>query len=119
MRRLAERAAELAAEVGAREAGGAGQVVDVERLEVARVGEVLGAQQVAGGRDEGHAVSIARRSAHPTEGGGCPALSVARAKRGGGGDMPKVLQRESARQGDERANPPGPPPGLDGYTVTS
>ena len=55
VRRLAEGAAELAAEVGAREAGGAGEVVDVERLGVAGVGEVLGAQQVAGGRDEGHA----------------------------------------------------------------
>ena len=38
-----------------------GHVVDVERLGVAGVGEVLGAQQVAGGRDEGHAgPSIAR-----------------------------------------------------------
>ena len=53
MRRLAEGAAELAAEVRAREAGGAGEVVDVERLEVPGVGEVLGAQQVPGGRDEG------------------------------------------------------------------
>ena len=40
VRRLAERAAELAAEVRAREAGGARHVVDVERLEEARVGEV-------------------------------------------------------------------------------
>ena len=31
-----------------------GQVVDVERLGVAGVGEVLGAEQVAGGRDERH-----------------------------------------------------------------
>ena len=54
VRRLAERAPELAAEVRAREAGGAGHVVDAERLEVAGVGEVLGAQQVAGGRDECH-----------------------------------------------------------------
>ena len=38
----------------AREAGGRGEVVDVERLGVARVGEVLGAQQVAAGRDEEH-----------------------------------------------------------------
>ena len=52
VRRLAEGAPELAAEVRAREAGRAGQVVDAERLEVARVGEVPGAQQVAGGRDE-------------------------------------------------------------------
>jgi hypothetical protein len=56
VRRLAEGAAELAAEVGAREAGRAGEVVHVERLEVARVREVLGAQQMAGRRDEGHDV---------------------------------------------------------------
>jgi hypothetical protein len=49
MRGLAERAAELPAEVRARQAGGAGEVVDVQGLEVARVGEVLGAQQVASG----------------------------------------------------------------------
>ena len=54
VRRLAERAAELAAEVRAREAGGAGHVVDVERLEEARVGEVASAEQVAGGRRVGH-----------------------------------------------------------------
>ena len=54
VRRLAERAAELAAEVGARQARGSGQVVHVQRLEVAGVGQVLGAQQVAGGREEGH-----------------------------------------------------------------
>ena len=54
MRRLAEGAPELAAEVRAREPGGAGEVVDLERLEVARVGQVLGAQQMAGGRDEEH-----------------------------------------------------------------
>ena len=58
VRRLAERAPELAAEVGAREARAAGEVVDVERLEVARVGEVLGAKQVAYGRREDHRVSI-------------------------------------------------------------
>ena len=54
MRRLPERPPELAAEVRARQAGGAREVVDAERLGVARVGEVLGAQQVACGRDEGH-----------------------------------------------------------------
>ena len=54
VRRLAEGALELAAEVRAREPGGARQVVDVERLEVARVRQVLGAEQVAGGRDERH-----------------------------------------------------------------
>src|SRR5262249_55877317 len=54
VRRLAERAPEAAAEVGAGEAGRAGQVVHLERLEVARVGEVLGAQEVRGGGYEGH-----------------------------------------------------------------
>ena len=58
MRRLAEGASELPAEVRARETGGAGEVVDAERLEVARVGQVLGAQKMADGRDEEHAVSI-------------------------------------------------------------
>jgi hypothetical protein len=48
LRSNAEGAAELAAEVGAGEARGAGHVVDVEGLGVARVGEVPGAQQVAG-----------------------------------------------------------------------
>ena len=54
MRRLAERAPELAREVGPGQARGLGHVVDVERLGVARVGEVLGAQQVAGGWGVGH-----------------------------------------------------------------
>jgi hypothetical protein len=35
--------------VGAREAGGVGQVVDVERLGVPGVGQILGAQQMTGG----------------------------------------------------------------------
>ena len=72
VRRLAERAPELAAEVRARQAGRAGQVVDAERLEVAGVGEVLGAQQVAGGRDERHR---ARLGAH-AEGAGTTSQSV-------------------------------------------
>ena len=38
----------------AREAGGAGEVVDSERLEVARVGQVLGAKQMTDRRDEEH-----------------------------------------------------------------
>ena len=54
MRRLAELATELAAEVRARKAGGACHVIDVERLEVAGVGEVLGAQEMPGGRGEHH-----------------------------------------------------------------
>jgi hypothetical protein len=60
VRRLAEGAAELAAEVRAREAGGAGHVVDAERLGVPGVGQVLGAQKMASGRDEGHAGEVSR-----------------------------------------------------------
>ncbi len=59
MRGVAERAAELADEVRAREAGLAGHVLDSERLGVVRVGQVLGAQQVACGRGVGHGASIA------------------------------------------------------------
>jgi hypothetical protein len=54
VRRLAEGTAELAAEVGAREAGRDGEVIHAQRLEVSGVGQVLGAQQVAGGRSEDH-----------------------------------------------------------------
>ena len=61
MRRLAEGAAELAAEVGRREPGGAGEVFDAQGLEVAGVGQVLCAQEMAGGRDEAHAAEIAPR----------------------------------------------------------
>ena len=61
MRRLAEGAAKLTAEVRAREAGGAGEILDAERLAVAAVGQVFGAQQVADGRDEEHrSVSVRR-----------------------------------------------------------
>jgi hypothetical protein len=51
--RLTEGAAELAAEVGAGEARGGGHVVDVDPLRVAGVGQVLAAQHVPSGRDEG------------------------------------------------------------------
>lgn len=65
MRRLAECAPELTAEVGAGEPGGPGQVADVKPLEVASVGKVLGAQEVPGGWNEGHfsaSIAIARHS---------------------------------------------------------
>ena len=63
VRRLAEGAAELAAEVCAREAGGAGEVVDAERLGVPGVGQVLGAQQVAdGGTKSMRSVSVRPRA---------------------------------------------------------
>ena len=58
MRRLAERSPKLAAEVRPRQPRGAGQVVDVQRFDVASVGEVSGAQQVAGRRNEVHGFSI-------------------------------------------------------------
>jgi hypothetical protein len=54
--------------VGSREAGRLGQVVYPERLEVARVRQVLGAQEVAGWGDEGHATEYCE--ALPISGGG-------------------------------------------------
>jgi len=54
VRRLAERSPELAAEVRARQARRAGQIIDVERLGVPRVGEILGAEEMAGWRNEDH-----------------------------------------------------------------
>ena len=53
VRRLAERPAELAAEVRARKPGCPREVVHVERLEIARVGQVLGPEEVARGWREG------------------------------------------------------------------
>src|SRR5215207_9994119 len=55
MRRLAEGAAELAAEVRLREPGRPGEVGDAQRLEVAGVGQVPGAQQMPCWRYEGDA----------------------------------------------------------------
>jgi hypothetical protein len=55
VRRLAERAAELAAEVGAGKARGTRQVAHIEGLEVTRVREIPGAQQMARRRSESHA----------------------------------------------------------------
>ena len=54
MRRLPERRPELPAEVRGGEAGGPREVGDVERLRVARVGEVLRAEEVPGGRGVRH-----------------------------------------------------------------
>src|SRR3954468_9597513 len=65
MRRLAERAPELAAEVRLRQSRGGREVVDLERIAVAGVGEVLGAQQVACRRDwvhPAHACSMGKGS---------------------------------------------------------
>src|SRR5205085_4241775 len=62
VRRLAERAAKLAAEVGTREAGTVREVVYSEWLCVACIGKVPGPQQMAFGRGEDHASSIAVRS---------------------------------------------------------
>jgi len=52
--RLAEGATELAAEMCAREARGPGKVGHAERLAVAAVREVLGAEEMARGRDDEH-----------------------------------------------------------------
>jgi hypothetical protein len=41
---LTEGATKLAAEMCAREAGGARQILDAQRFEVAGIGEILGAQ---------------------------------------------------------------------------
>jgi cyclophilin family peptidyl-prolyl cis-trans isomerase len=54
VRRLAEGSPEFAAEVGARELGSAGEVLHAERLEIARVCEILGPQEVPVGGYEGH-----------------------------------------------------------------
>ena len=59
MRRLAERPAELAAEVRPREVGGPRERLDVERLAVAGVDEVLRAQEVADRMDGRDPTSIA------------------------------------------------------------
>lgn len=59
VRRVTERATELATEMGARQPGRAGHVVHTQRLEIAAVGGVLGAEQVTGRWDEGHTRSIA------------------------------------------------------------
>ena len=52
MGRLAEGAAKLAAEMRPGKAGRLGQIVHAEHFEVAGVGEILGSQKVASGRDE-------------------------------------------------------------------
>ena len=59
MRRFAENATKLATEVGAREAGTLREFIYPEWLRVAGVGKILGPQQMAFGRGEDHAGSIA------------------------------------------------------------
>ena len=61
MRRFAELAAELTAEVRRREPRRPGERLHVERVAVARVGEVLRTKEVACGMGGGHATSIAGR----------------------------------------------------------
>ena len=67
MGRLAEGAPEAAAEVARRDVRGAGQRLEVERLGVAAVDEVAGAQEVAGerrvSRPGGQAEALERRGA--------------------------------------------------------
>ena len=67
VRRLAERLAELAAEVRGREVRGACERGDVERLAVARVDEVLRAQQMSGRRVR--LIIAPRVSRRPTDSG--------------------------------------------------
>ena len=61
MRRLAERRSELPAEMRARETGGTGQIVDVERLRIPRVDEISGPQEVTLGGKECHVRQYPRR----------------------------------------------------------
>jgi hypothetical protein len=58
VRRLPERPAKLTAEMSAGELGRPGEVVHRQRLEVAGIGQVLGAQKVSRGRDGGHLGSM-------------------------------------------------------------
>ena len=58
MRGFTERPPELATEVRPRQAGGASQVIDVEWLEIPRVGQILGAQEMPGGRNKLHRLSL-------------------------------------------------------------
>ena len=63
VRRLAERPAELAAEVGRREVRGPRERGHVERLAVARVDQVLGAQEVTCRRLDGqHRIPVSREA---------------------------------------------------------
>ena len=100
MRRLAEGAPELAAEVGAREARRPGQVVDPERLEVAGVGQVLGAQQMAGGRDERHPRSLGSRPCDRDLCSGAGGLRRVAGDRPGGD---RALRRRGAGPGSSPA----------------
>jgi hypothetical protein len=60
MGRLAEGASELAAEVGPGELRGTGKIVYTQRLEVAGIHEILGAQKVAIRWDKRHARPVCR-----------------------------------------------------------
>jgi peptidyl-prolyl cis-trans isomerase B (cyclophilin B) len=73
VRRLPEGAPKLTAEVRSREPRGAGEIVNQQRLEVARVGEVLRSQEVAGRRDERHRGQYAEPRSSLDEGRGRPA----------------------------------------------
>lgn len=67
MRRLAEGAAELTAEVGWGQTSHTGQVGHGQRVRVSRIGEVLRAQEVStGGKLDAHAPSIAQRACSPS-----------------------------------------------------
>ena len=91
---------ELAAEVRARQARGARQVVHVERLEVAGVGEVLGFEEVAGGRDErGHLMTAMVSPVATEPPSDTPSSSTVPARRSG--DL--VLHLHRLDHADQRA----------------
>ena len=70
MRRLTERAPELAAEVSTREPGLGGEIGNAKRLGVARVDQVSRPQEMALGGDEPHAPSITSRNRSSSSRGG-------------------------------------------------
>ena len=90
VRRLAERAPELAAEVGDREVRRPRERLDVEALAVAGVDQVLRAQQVPGGRDGCHAAG-----ASPSRTGRSVMIATASALAG-------LDQPQRARRGRRR-----------------
>ena len=125
--RLPEGAAELAAEVGGGEPRGRGEVGDGQRVGVAPVGEVLGAQQVAAGRAPASAESGTRPASlgwrHEQPPARPPAASSSPAPRAGSGAAVAQGVRRAWRP--RRGAPPltrqpssGPRPCAPGCPVT-
>lgn len=67
--RLAKGTAKLAAEVGARKTRCASEIINAEALEISRVREVLGSQEMSSGRRESHQGKVSR-GRFRSEGGG-------------------------------------------------